>query len=371
MSGRILTINAGSSSLKFALFDSETLAEVTRGEIEALATAPSFPDSLRKLLDFAAAHLDGGELSAVGHRVVFGGASHIAPSRVTPALLADLDRLTPMEPLHMPHNLAPMQAIAALQPALAQVACFDTAFHHTLPFVARNFALPRALTEAGVRRYGFHGLSYEYISTRLREDFPVLAAGRVVAAHLGAGASLCALQGGVSVDTTTGFSALDGLIMATRSGRIDPGVVLYLGQQGKSFAEIEKILYHDSGLMGVSGVSGDVRELLASADPHAQEALELFTYRTACEIGGLAVALGGLDGLVFTAGIGEHAPAIRAAICARLGWMGVVLDLAENDANAALISAPASRVEVRVIATNEEAMIAKHTKKIKEAVAFL
>jgi acetate kinase len=357
----ILTINAGSSSLKFALFDRESLAEVTRGEIEAPATAPSFSDSLKKLLDFAAAHLNGGKLSAVGHRVVLGGASHIAPSRVTPALLADLDRLTPMEPLHMPHNLAPMRAIAALQPELTQVACFDTAFHHTLPLVARNFALPRALTEAGVRRYGFHGLSYEYISTRLREDLPILAAGRVVAAHLGAGASLCALRGGVSVDTTTGFSALDGLIMATRSGRIDPGVLLYLGAQGKSFAEIEKILYHECGLLGVSGISGDVRKLLASPDANAAEALDLFTYRTACEIGGLAVPLGGLDGLVFTAGIGEHAPAIRAAVCARLGWMGVVLDPAANAANAGLISAPASRIEVRVIATNEEAMIAKHT----------
>ena len=268
MSGRILTINAGSSSLKFALFDSEKLTEISRGQIEALDTAPkfsardgrggliaeaawpacmSFSDSLEKLLAFATSHLEGGELAAVGHRVVFGGAEHIAPSRVTPALLADLERLTPLEPLHMPHNLAPIHAIAGLQPALTQVACFDTAFHHTLPLVARGFAVPRALTEAGVRRYGFHGLSYEYISTRLRQDFPVLAVGRVVAAHLGAGASLCALQDGASIDTTTGFSALDGLIMATRTGRIDAGVLLYLATQGKSFSEIEKILYHDSG----------------------------------------------------------------------------------------------------------------------------
>ncbi len=212
-----------------------------------------------------------------------------------------------------------------------------------------------------MRRYGFHGLSYEYVSGKLSQDFPELAAKRVVAAHLGAGASLCALDSGVSIATTTGFSALEGLIMATRCGRLDPGVLLYLAAQGKSFSEIEHILYHDCGLLGVSGISGDVRDLLASAEPNARQALDLFTYQTACEIGGLAVALGGLEGLIFTAGIGEHAPAIRASICARLAWLGLDLDPEANNANAALISRPASRIQVRVIATDEEAMIARHT----------
>jgi acetate kinase len=275
--------------------------------------------------------------------------------------------LTPLEPLHMPHNLAPMRAIAAARPALVQVACFDTAFHHTLPQVARQFALPRAISDAGVRRYGFHGLSYEYISGRLRQDFPVLARGKIVAAHLGAGASLCALNGGVSIATTTGFSALDGLVMATRCGRLDPGVLLYLSAQGHSFADIEDILYHRSGLLGVSGISGDVRVLLGSSDPHAKEAIDLFTYHIACETGALATALGGLDGFVFTAGIGEHAAAIRAAVCNRLAWLGVRLDAAANAANAALISTPDSSVEVRVIATNEEAMIARHTQTSQRA----
>jgi acetate kinase len=386
MSNSILTINAGSSSLKFALFDDDaTRTETTSGAIDHLDTIPdftardgnarslaskkfaagtSFNDLVAHLLDFADGRLHGHRLIAAGHRVVHGGKDHIGPALVTQALLQDLVHLTPLEPLHMPHNLAPMRAIAALRPDLTQVACFDTAFHHTLPSVARNFALPRALTDEGVRRYGFHGLSYEYIAFRLRADLPRLAAGRVIAAHLGAGASLCALAGGVSIATTTGFSALEGLIMATRCGRLDPGVLLYLGAQGKSFADIEDILYHQSGLKGVSGISGDVRVLLASPDPHAGEALDLFTYSTACEIGGLAVALGGLDGLVFTAGIGEHAPAIRAAICNRLAGLGLALDPVANAANAALISTPSSRVEIRVIATNEEAMIARHTQTI-------
>jgi acetate kinase len=386
MTGSILTINAGSSSLKFALFiDDEQRTETTRGDIENLDTTPhftardaagatiadqkfptntSFEKILTHLLNFAETHLDKAGLAAAGHRVVHGGSQHIAPALVTPALLLDLATLTPLDPLHMPHNLAPMRAIAAIRPGLTQVACFDTAFHHSLPTVARNFALPRALTDAGIRRYGFHGLSYEYIAGQLKTAFPTLAAGRVVAAHLGAGASLCALAGGVSIATTTGFSALDGLMMATRCGRLDPGVLLYLAAQGKGFAEIEDILYHRSGLTGVSGISGDVRLLLNSNNPHAREALDLFNYHIACEIGGLAVALGGLDGLVFTAGIGEHAPAIRAAVCARLACLGLELDAAANEANAPLISTAASRVEVRIIPTNEEAMIARHTQNI-------
>jgi acetate kinase len=388
MSGSILTINAGSSSLKFALFENDaTLAETVRGEIENLDTAPhfraqdnagevlveqrwaadarpSFEDLLSKLLILADAHLGGGGLVAVGHRIVHGGAAHISPEAVTPLLLKSLTELTVLDPLHMPHNLAPIRAIEAARPALAQVACFDTAFHHTLAPVATRLALPRAITEAGVRRYGFHGLSYEYIAGRLRQDFPDLAGKKVIAAHLGAGASLCALQDGVSIETTTGFSALGGLVMATRCGQLDPGVLLYLGAQGHGFGDIEDMLYRRSGLLGMSGISGDVRTLLASDDPHAKEALDVFTYHIAIDAGAMACALGGVDGMVFTAGIGEHAPAIRAAVCARLAWLGVRLDAGANEANAGCISAPDSRVAVHVIATNEEAMIARHTQKI-------
>jgi acetate kinase len=392
MSGSILTLNTGSSSFKFALFDqTDGLSETLRGEIEKLDQAPhfrafdanaklvaekswpagstpAFSETLDVLLGFAESHLESGPLAAVGHRIVHGGADHISPAKVTPELLASLQALTPLDPLHMPHNLAPIRAIAATRPQLMQVACFDTAFHHTLPPVARQFALPAKITQAGVRRYGFHGLSYEYISGCLQRQLPDLARKRVIVAHLGSGASLCALQNGVSIATTTGFSALDGLVMATRCGRLDPGVLLYLGAQGHSFGDIEDMLYRHSGLLGVSGISGDVRVLLASADPLARLAIDLFTYQIACEAGGLASALAGLDGLVFTAGIGEHAAAIRAEICARLAWLGLRLDDAANAANAACISAADSRIAVHVIPTDEEAMIARHTADIYRSV---
>ena len=385
LAGSILTLNAGSSSLKFAIFHTDAeLTAVVRGEIEDLDSAPHFiardatgavlaerrwpaPPSppfailLDELLTFTDAQLGQRGLTAVGHRVVHGGGDHRAPERVTPALLVALKALTPLDPLHMPHSLAPIRAIAAVRPDLAQVACFDTAFHHTLPPAASQYALPREMYAAGVRSYGFHGLSYEYIASRLAQQSPDLARGRVIAAHLGSGASLCALQGGVSIATTMGFSALDGLIMATRCGRLDPGVILYLGRQGRSFAEIEDMLYHRSGLLGVSGVSGDIRVLLASDDPHSREALELFTYRIAVEIGGLVSALGGLDGLIFSAGIGEHAPLIRAAVCARLAWLGLRLDEAANESSRTCISRPDSTIAVHIIATDEEAMIAHHT----------
>jgi acetate kinase len=378
----ILTLNAGSSSLKFALFDTQAgLKETARGEIESLDSAPHllvrdsagavlaeqrwaegaadpFRKALEALLAFAETHLGRDGLAAVGHRVVHGGADHIAPALVTPALLAELVALTPLDPLHMPVNLAPMRAVAAARPALPQVACFDTAFHHTMPPVAARFAIPRAFEAAGVRRYGFHGLSYEYIAGQLP---PTLEHARVIVAHLGSGASLCALQNGHSIATTTGFSALDGLVMATRCGSLDPGVILYLGRRGHGFDDIEDMLYRRSGLLGVSGISGDIRVLLASADPAAHDAVDLFTYRIAGEAGSLASALCGLDGLVFTAGIGEHAPAIRASVCARLAWLGVRLDEAANAANASCISTPDSAVDVRVIPTDEEAMIAQHT----------
>jgi acetate kinase len=265
--------------------------------------------------------------------------------------------------LHEPHNVAPIRAIASARPGLPQVACFDTAFHHTMPKVATRFALPREYDDAGVRRYGFHGLSYEYVANRLREIAPEIAEGRVIAAHLGNGASLCAMRAGRSVDTTMGFSALDGLVMGTRCGDLDPGVILYLQQErGLSAKEVETLLYERSGLLGVSGgIASDMRALLASAEVWAKEAIELFVYRIAREIGALTSSLGGLDGLVFTAGIGERAPAVRELVCARLAWLGVAVDREANARNAEVISAPWSRLVVRVVPTDEEAMIVRHT----------
>jgi acetate kinase len=386
----VLALNAGSSSIKFSLFevdamDSPSSRLVSRGEIEGIGSAPHFiardpaggvlaeqhwPDAdhafsslLEAAMSWAEGHLGADKLVAVGHRVVHGGADHYRPERVTPALLDALDRLTPLAPLHEPHNVAPIRAIAATRPNLPQVACFDTAFHHTMPKVATRFALPREYEQAGVRRYGFHGLSYEYIAGRLREVAPDLAKGRVIAAHLGNGASLCAMLDGHSVDTTMGFTALDGLVMGTRSGNLDPGVILYLEQQrGLNAKEIETLLYEQSGLLGVSGgIASDMRTLLGSRDPRAAEAVELFVYRIAREIGALTSSLGGLDGLVFTAGIGEHAPEIRSLVCGRLGWLDVVVDRELNRQNAPLISSPTSGIAVRVIPTDEEAMIVRHT----------
>lgn len=381
--GAILTLNAGSSSLKFAVHETD-LSVVMSGEIGGIGTTPhlvvhdghhallaerdwqgqpSLGDLLGAVLDISGERA-GRALAGVGHRVVMGGADHVRPVRLTRAVRDDLESLVPLAPLHMPASLAAIDAITADRPDLVQIACFDTAFHATQPDLATRFALPRAISDAGVRRYGFHGLSYEHIALTLAETAPPLAAGRVIAAHLGAGASLCAMQEGRSVATTMGFTALDGLMMATRCGSLDAGVVLHLARQGHSLAEIEDMLYRRSGLLGVSGISGDVRTLLASADPHAAEALDLFTYRIAFAAGGLVSALGGLDGLVFTAGIGEHAPAIRAAVCDRLAWLGVALDPQANAAGAGVISAPDSKIEIRVIKANEERMIARHTRRI-------
>jgi acetate kinase len=387
MADAILTLNAGSSSLKFALFETSTTTRLDlalRGEIEETATHPHFrardatgvlladthwPEAagdfqalLKEVVDWTEAHLGQDKLMAVGHRVVHGGADHAAPELVTPDLLAALDGLTPLAPLHEPQNVAPIRAIAAARPNLPQVACFDTAFHHTMPTVASRFALPREYEAMGVRRYGFHGLSYEYIAGRLHEIAPGLTGGRIIVAHLGNGASLCALSQGKSIDTTMGFSALDGLMMGTRPGNLDPGVILYLLQErGMTTGEVEDLLYRRSGLLGVSGgIASDMRTLLESQDPCAAEAVELFAYRIAREVGALTSSLGGLDGIVFTAGIGENAPPVRGAVCAKLGWLGVVLDQDANDRSAAVISTPSSRVEVRVIATDEETMIARH-----------
>jgi acetate kinase len=388
MADAILTLNAGSSSIKVGLFEvtgGGLLQQVSRGQVEGIGSTPhfiaqdergrvppgrdrlapgqTFQALLESVIGWAESQLGADALIAVGHRVVHGGADHIGPELVSDDLLAALDRLAPLAPLHEPHNIAPIRAIAAARPGLPQVVCFDTAFHHTMPKVATRFALPRDYEEAGVRRYGFHGLSYEYIASRLRDIAPTLLEGRVIVAHLGNGASLCAMRQGRSIDTTMGFTTLDGLVMGTRCGNLDPGVVLYLQRERKlTVPQVEDVLYCQSGLLGVSaGIASDMRALLASKDARAGEAIDLFVFRIAREIGALASSLGGLDGLVFTAGIGEHAPEIRAKVCARLGWLGAELDVEANARDAAIISLPQSRVEIRVTPTDEERVIAMHT----------
>ena len=388
MTDSILVINAGSSSIKFSLYrgtDERGLEATAVGEVEGIGTAPRFvakdpkdhvlaerrwpvghmlehEDLLGTLLGWVECHLVPGQLSAVGHRVVFGGSSYLTPIRVSPAVMTQLTALVPMMPLHLPHNLAPIRALAKLHPTLTQVACFDTAFHSTMPPVAQLYALPRSLTEDGVRRYGYHGLSYEFIAGELPHYDTRVATGRTVVAHLGNGASLCALHQGRSIATTMGFSALDGLVMGTRPGTLDPGVLLYLIQEkAMEAAAIQRLLYEESGLLGISGISSDMRELLASRDPRAEEAVDLFCYRVCCELGSMTAALGGLDGLVFTAGIGEHATEIRSRICKKAAWLGIVLDAAANEAGGPRISARDSPVSVWVIPTDEDLMIARHT----------
>jgi len=378
----VLTLNAGSSSLKFALFDQGEAAAL-RGEIEGIGShprlsatgaggqpldAPALPGSTHEdvlgiLLGWVDAHLGDDTIAAVGHRIVHGGDRFSGPVRLDGDIMAALDALVPLAPLHQPHNLAAIRAVAQARPGLLQVGCFDTAFHCTMPPIATRLALPRAL---GLRRYGFHGLSYEFIAGRLRALAPGLAAGRVVVAHLGNGASLCAMRDGRSIETTMGFTALDGLVMGTRPGSLDPGVILYLLQsRGMDAAAVEDLLYLRSGLLGVSGISSDMRDLAASDAPSAQEAIELFTYRIAGETAALASALGGLDGFVFTAGIGEHDAALRAAVCERLAWLGVALDPTANAAGQGRISAGSSRVAVWVVPTDEEAVIARHTQALE------
>lgn len=387
MTDAILTLNAGSSSLKFALFrrHGEVVELAAKGQIEGIGTAPQmiakdaagavlterrWPQGSRlaheafltPLLTWTDEHLESDRLAAIGHRIVHGGASFSAPVIIDNAVLASLDALCPLAPLHQQHNLAAVRAARAARPDLPQVACFDTAFHHGHAEVVTRFALPRSWHDQGVRRYGFHGLSYEFVSGRLRQLDPALAAGKVIVAHLGNGASLCALEGGRSIDTTMGFTALDGLMMGTRCGVIDPGVLLYLQQQaGMTVGEVQTLLYEQSGLLGVSGLSNDMRALLASTDRGAKDAIDLFTFRIARETGAMMASLGGLDGFVFTAGIGENAPAIRAAVAVRLAWTGLALDAAANAAGHGVIGAPASRLKAWVIPTDEEAMIAHHT----------
>jgi acetate kinase len=388
VSDAILVLNAGSSSLKFTEFlvgASEALEVCASGNLEELygrarfhardgngavvgehewgeGAPPEHAGALEFLFEWLQSNASDAQLAAVGHRVVHGGADYVSPVRVDAIVLAKLDEFVPLAPLHQPHNLLPIRVVAERRPGLAQVACFDTAFHRTAPALAQAFALPRSITERGVRRYGFHGLSYEYISQALPEWDARAAAGETVVLHLGNGASMCAMSAGKSMATTMGFTAVDGLPMGTRSGSLDPGVILYLMQElGMDGRRIESLLYNESGLLGVSGVSSDMRELLASADPRAKFAIDLFVYHIGRELGSLAAALGGLDAIVFTAGIGERAVAIREAVCRQANWLGIALDPAANARHGPRISGPASRVTAWVIPTNEELMIARHT----------
>ncbi|MBI1197067.1 MAG: acetate/propionate family kinase [Phenylobacterium sp.] len=385
----LLTLNAGSSSLKFAVFDADGagLRRVAAGQVEGIGSAPhltaragdgaaeerrwpagehlSHEALLGAVFDWIEGALGGARPAAVGHRIVHGGSEFWRPVRLDAELLARLDALSPLAPLHEPHNLAAVRAAMAVAPGVPQVACFDTAFHHGHAPEVDRFGLPLEWEARGVRRYGFHGLSYEFIAGRVAELSPRLAAGRTIAAHLGAGASLCAMRGGRSADTTMGFTALDGLVMGTRCGALDPGVVLHLQQaHGLSPEAVGDLLYKRSGLLGVSGISGDMRALLASDDPRAAAAIDLFVFRIVREAGALAASMGGLDGLVFTAGVGENAPEIRRRVCARLDWLGCVLDPEANAAGPGRISAAESRLEVWVIPTDEEGIIARHTREL-------
>ena len=390
MTSAVLILNAGSSSIKFALYETERLEVLCRGAIDGIGGTPRFAvrgaiaaqlpavptlpepathDSLTIwLLDTLRARLEAVTIVAAGHRVVHGGARFNDPVSVDDAVMAELDQLVSLAPLHEPHNLATIRAVTKAWDQLPQVACFDTQFHRTQPRLEQMFALPRELTDDGVLRYGFHGLSYEYIASVLPEHAGPRADGRVIVAHLGNGASMCAMNKRRSVASTMGFTALDGLMMGTRSGALDPGVVLHLLQQkGMTPNEVANLLYNKSGLLGVSGISADVRDLEASKNPRATEALDLFAYRAARELGGLVAILGGLDVLVFTAGIGEHSAFMRRRICEHFGWMGVEIDAAANSRGAALISKPASAIDVRVIPTDEELVIARATRRLAVA----
>ena len=388
MTDAVLVFNVGSSSVKFALYVVKTLDLLCRGSVEAVGTerarfriaGPRANDigceasppqrgdhavAVEWLLAMLANRLPDIALSAAGHRVVHGGTDFADPVRIDDRVLAALDALVPLAPSHQPQNLAAIRAVARAAPALPQVACFDTAFHRTQPAHAQRFALPRALTNEGVVRYGFHGLSYDYLSGVLPEHAGARPDGRVILAHLGHGASLCALRERRSIATTMGFTALDGLIMGTRSGSIDPGVLLYLiEQKGMTPAAVSDLLYNRSGLLGVSGVSDDVRVLEADRGAQAEEALDFFAYRAAREIGSLAAALGGLDVLVFSAGIGERSSSMRARICAYSAWLGITLDERANAVNAVRVAATGSPVDVLVIPTDEEIVIARAARRL-------
>jgi acetate kinase len=390
----IIVLNAGSSSLKFSLYalaGADLVLDV-RGQIEGLLTAPRFvaldatgaliaertwsaamldhAGATSFLLGFLERDLARHRVIAIGHRVVHGGMRYDRPVIVDDDVVRELEALVPLAPLHQPHNLAPIRAVASRESALPQVACFDTSFHRSQPPLAQAFALPAALTERGIRRYGFHGLSYEYIAGVLPSFDADAAHGCVVVAHLGNGASMCAMLDGVSMATTMGFTALDGLVMGTRAGTLDPGVILYLLDELKMDArEIEDLLYRQSGLLGVSGTSSDMRTLLASDNPRARFAVDLFCYRITRELGSLAAALGGLDALVFTGGIGEHAAPIRARVLRNAQWLGFALDATANEMNGPRLTRPRSRTRAYAIATDEELMIARHTRAAVAAMA--
>jgi acetate kinase len=390
MADAIAVINAGSSSIKFSLFTvrGSDLALDVRGQVEGLFTAARFvardlsgrtvaerswgesvklghDGAVEHLMSFLRERLVDDRLVGVGHRVVHGGLEYVAPVRVDAGVLEGLERFVPLAPLHQPHNLSPIGAFLDRAPEIPQVACFDTAFHATSPDVARRFALPVELHEAGVRRYGFHGLSYEYIAAVLPGVDAEAARGKTIVLHLGNGSSMCAMERGRGVATTMGFTALDGLPMGTRCGALDPGVLLYLmDERGMSVRAIEQLIYHESGLLGLSGISSDMRTLLESDDPRARLAIDVFVYRIRRELGSLAGALGGLDALVFTAGIGENAVVIRERVCREAGWLGLTLDATANATGGPRLSAAGSRVSAWVIPTNEELMIARHTREV-------
>ncbi|WER50356.1 acetate/propionate family kinase [Cupriavidus sp. WKF15] len=390
MADVILVLNAGSSSIKFSAFgahgDEPDL--LLRGSIEGIYTSPAFratnasgaevetkhwgdgtelghDGAIAFLAEFLRGHGEGHHLVAVGHRVVHGGVQFTQAVKATPEVVAALDALSPLAPLHQPHNLKPIRILAQRRPELPQIVCFDTAFHRGQPEAAQAFALPASITQRGVRRYGFHGLSYEYIASVLPAVDATAAAGRTVVAHLGNGSSMCALVAGRSVASTMGFTAVDGLPMGTRCGNLDPGVILYMMDElGMDARAVEDLIYRKSGLLGVSGISSDMRTLLASQDPRARFAVELYTYRIGRELGSLAAAAQGLDALVFTAGVGEHAAPIREQVCRQADWLGIVLDAGANARGEPRISTLSSKVPVWVIPTNEELMIARHTRSV-------
>jgi acetate kinase len=388
MSDAIIVLNAGSSSLKFSIYGvaDQELNLAARGQTEGLGTSPRFkardqqgqvvaelapegppqrfghPEAFAHLAQWALAQFgDRLRAVAVGHRMAHGGLEFTKPTLISAEVLTQLEKLVPLMPLHQSHNLAAVKGVLRLRPDLAQVACFDTAFHRTKAKVADRFGLPDDMFNRGARRWGFHGLSYEFIASRFRRIAPQISAGRVIVAHLGSGASLCAMNHGQSVDTTMSFSALDGLPMGTRCGSLDPGVILFLLRQGWNVDRIEDLLYKKCGLLGISGVSNDVRVLLADASPLAAEAIEFFVYRIVREIGSLTAALGGLDALVFTAGIGENSPEIRRQVCQKLAWLGINIDQDANRRASNCISSKGQAPSVWVIPTDEEAVIASHT----------
>jgi len=385
MADCIAVVNAGSSSVKFGIYDSagdETL--LLKGQVEQIGVSPTLAvedaegnevarhtwppegfghaEAMHVIIDCLRDLLPGSKVLGIGHRVVHGGTSFSAPVEITQQIIAELEKLTPLAPLHQPHNLGPIKAIALRKPAVRQVACFDTAFHQTQGALSYSFALPRDITDKGVRRYGFHGLSYEFVSGKLREVAPDHADKKIVIAHLGNGASLCALDGGKSAATTMGFTAVEGLMMGTRCGSIDPGVLIYLiDEAGMDARKLEALVYKKSGLLGVSGISSDMRTLRQSDEPHAKEATDLFVYRIVREIGSLAAALGGLDGLVFTGGIGQRDTKTRSEVVAGCAWLGAELNEQANQAHEQRIDAESSRIPIWVLPTDEEMVICRHT----------